>query len=684
MPNESRTKRATHVLEELRQRKVLRAMVVYAAAVFAVLQFVDIAAPRFDLPDGVIDLVLWGGMFGLPLVAILAWRFDIRHAPESEMGPSWLSAEILLGAGVLVALGAGAGWWARSFRTGEMPLEVTISPLTEQAGLTLSGSWSPDGSQFAYDYTLNGSMDIAVRSVAGGEPNVVASGINDDAMPRWSPDGSRIAFLSDDGSGLKVFVVPASGGLRRKVAETHLQYMDQFTSLVAIGAQPWSPDSRKLVYSRLESSGLALYIVDVETLEERKLTSPRDEERDYRASWSHDGEWIVFVRAPSSGLFLIPAEGGEAMPLLVDGSGNNSPAWTNDDRRILFTVSGTPTSGGDIWDIELESGALRRLTSGLRASVPVPSSTGRIAFSQWSHEATLFRVPLADPENEVQLSLSTGNNYAPAYSPDGERIAFQSARTGGSEIWLHDLSAGVEQPLTRPTAGTSDRTPGWSPDGSEIVFLSNRRGPFQLWVVDVEGGAPRRLSEQAIPMDGDWWVLERVAPRWAADGSTIAYLAPGENGSALWLIAPDGTDARATNVSGVLRFDWYVDGRRVIYTRNKRDGSGQIEMIAANLTTGEEVLLLDTNATEIDVTADGDAVAYNSADAHFSMNRWILRLERPNGEASLPTVGGRPRQITFGRGIWHVHGGAWAPNGEEFVYTKDFDRGNMFVIDGYR
>ena len=66
----------------------------------------------------------------------------------------------------------------------------------------------------------------------------------------------------------------------------------------------------------------------------------------------------------------------------------------------------------------------------------------------------------------------------------------------------------------------------------------------------------------------------------------IAYLAPGERGSTLWLINPDGRNARPTQVSGVLRFDWYLDSRRAIYTRNGADG--RIEIIATNLDTGEE------------------------------------------------------------------------------------------------
>ena len=95
-------------------------------------------------------------------------------------------------------------------------------------------------------------------------------------------------------------------------------------------------------------------------------------------------------------------------------------------------------------------------------------------------------------------------------------------------------------------------------------------------------------------------------------------------------------------------------------------------MIAAHLETGDEVMLLDANATELSRAPDGLAVAYNSADGHFSMNRWQLMLEllAADRETDLHTAIGKPERLTHCRGIWHVHGGAWMSDRQSLMLSS--------------
>ena len=66
------------------------------------------------------------------------------------------------------------------------------------------------------------------------------------------------------------------------------------------------------------------------------------------------------------------------------------------------------------------------------------------------------------------------------------------------------------------------------------------------------------------------------------------------------------------------------------------------------------------------------------------MELQLLRLALPAAPSELPTAVGEPRQITFGNGEWHVHGGGWAWDGSAVVYSRDADRGDIYVIEPQR
>lgn len=564
---------------------------------------------------------------------------------------------------------------------GPPPAPLPVQPLTTFVGTEWTGSWSPDGSQIAFVHTDNGAADLSVMSLGGGERRLVAGGPHDDLTPRWSPDGTKIAFLSDRGQGLEVFWVPATGGPERRIATTDIPFLEQWSGIYALGAMPWSPDGRELVFSRRQATGeVALQRIDIATGEARQLTDPPKDSSDLYGAWSPDGQWIAFTRhGPDHvGLWRIPTEGGEPEPVLVDEHSNRGPSWSPGGRRLVFF---SDRSGQyNLWEIPSGGGRPRQLTAGAgRDYLPVVSDGDRVLFTRWGHQTDLYWLDLTGSgDKHERLTFNTGENYAARLGPDGERIAYHSDRSGNYEIWLQDRTDGEERALTDDPA--RDIMPDWSPSGEELVFLSNRGGPFQVWAMNADGTSVRRLSDKRVPLTGDYAEMVTFGgPRWSPDGETIGFVAPGESGWTVWSLDPRGGEPRPSQLEHVLRFDWYLDSRRVVYL-GAEEGTGRVGLFAADLDDGEEIRLLEIPCAEIDVRSDGRAVSFVKAQSHFGMNLYSLPLESPSA-SGLPRPAGEPVALTEGQGVWHVHGGSWAAEGEGLVYTRDLDHGDLFVID---
>ena len=242
---------------------------------------------------------------------------------------------------------------------------------------------------------------------------------------------------------------------------------------------------------------------------------------------------------------------------------------------------------------------------------------------------------------------STDDDDQPAFSPDGERIAFRSSRDGGGVFVMGRTGEAVRR-VTR--AGFR---PTWSPDGSEIAITSenadldpqNTLGLSALWVVKVASGERRQLGN-----------VDAVLPSWSPHGHRIAYTTRGAQAGStrldIWTVDRSGADPIAVTTDGALNWNpvWSPDGRH-LYFVSGRGGPVNLWRVAIDETSGkttgqpEPVTTPAPFVTHVTISADGTRIAYSSILRSRNVQR--LMLDPASG-----TPRGDPAWVTTGSRLW--------------------------------
>ena len=553
----------------------------------------------------------------------------------------------------------------------------TQVPITSEIGQDSGITWSPEGEFIAFARVSNGSYDVMVQPVAGGTAEVRAGGTGDQLSPRWSPDGRYLAYLSTSEPGTFLFLVPPHGGIPRKLIETGIDTLDVDTLLEAMGNRPWSTDSRTLLVSRADDRGqFAIYRVDRDNGEAVQMSFPPADSIDLDASYSFDGERIVFQRRNQlrGALMSMPATGGDPEVLLADEFDNIMPMFRPDGRHIVFVSDRGGFPG--IWELDLGGGAPHQLWSESHRIVDISvSPTNRLVYVPFWHDTFLFSVDVTTAERR-QLTSHTKDNYGARFSPEGRTIAYHSTREGNSEIFLHHLDGSPETRITDDPG--PDMYPDWSPDGRQLIFASERLdGRYKILITNSDGGSGRWLLDQPVSIGSRPFPINAgLVSRWSPDGRSIAYFVTADQTTSLWTVRPNGDDAKEA-IRNVGSFDFYRDSRHAIYTRRKGSHS---ELVAVNLETGEERSLFVGPLMEIDVSPDGSAVAFCFGPGHMAMGLAVLRLESPSEPDGLPRAAGEPEFVVRTDGTWHIHNGGWSPDSKSLVYTQDQDYGDIYEL----
>ena len=388
-----------------------------------------------------------------------------------------------IGAAVAALLFAAAtGYWLRppvqDTSASRVPRLTNPTQVTSGIGVESNPSWSPDGSRLAFGSgpTSPTGYDIWVTQLGGGAPvNLTADHADQDRYPSWSPDGSEIAFLSLRNDAWGLYTIPAVGGTARLLRSLPIRFR---------WLPQWSSDGAEIAVNISDQGRSFIEIVSVQTSETRRI-HPTDLPLS-ALTWSPDGRFFIYSDAAQNyevgQLWVVAASGSEPIPITDGRSKDWSPSWSSDSRRIFF-VSNRGGSSMDLWQQRIDDdgapdGIAERITTGVQMRSAFFSRDGtKLAYSRGRlyPNDNLWRTPIlpdrpATWDDAEQLTFDD-NGWVQGYevSPDGERLAVSSDRTGTRNIWILPSSGGPMTQLT--TDPTPDWNPRWSPDGQQIVFL---------------------------------------------------------------------------------------------------------------------------------------------------------------------------------------------------------------------
>jgi TolB protein len=232
---------------------------------------------------------------------------------------------------------------------------------------------------------------------------------------------------------------------------------------------------------------------------------------------------VASTRRGVTGIYqALPDRPDSLIPILLDGAQNTQPAYSPDRTRIAFSSNRAARDGNfDLYVMDADGGNVRRLTT------------------------------------------EPGTDGEPAWTPDGERLVFSSARQGATRLFEMPVEGGAARVLAG--AGDGARSPAVSPDGRAIAFVSPRDGTPHVYRMEADGGAVTRVGTGPF---------SEASPRFFPNGD-LAYAVERSKGSREWRLmrvpAGGAPVALFQTEQPLVTFAPARNGERVVYVTGRPD-----------------------------------------------------------------------------------------------------------------
>ncbi|HUP44538.1 MAG TPA: LpqB family beta-propeller domain-containing protein [Thermoanaerobaculia bacterium] len=506
---------------------------------------------------------------------------------------------------------------------------------------------------------------------------------------RFSPDNRWLAYtwyLGDDTVDLRLGATDGSS--------TKVLLSDPSITYVEPGA--FSPDGRRVLVV-IERKG-GQHELGILGIADQKLEVLRRFDRHaHPVAFSPDGRWILYdmtagTEARQWELFLIPAAGGDPIPVAHHSSNDRSAGFSPAGDRILFISRRTGTPG--MWSIRLRDGKPAGDPELLRPDIGEVTSLGVTNDGAFYYNVVKgFRdafivdldsggKPAGSPR---RLGDTVGMDRHPVWSGDGTKVAFVSYRGSGDRkrpnqpmYVIRDLQTGSEQVVdspARPVGGFFALS--WSPD--EKFFAVNgvdSADQRALYLVEAKSGQAAVVAPHPGP----------TTPAWSADGNVLYY--PGRNDNRATIVAYDRATAErrivhatelATNINALAVSR---DGAHIAFRELEPDYEKEDLIQIVPVTGGKprEILREPVEA------ANGN-IAGNTGLAFTPDGRYVLfgrRVPPGSGNIELWRVsveGGKAERL--GLTMPRLTGISVHPDGRQLAFTAGENVGELWVLENF-
>ena len=262
----------------------------------------------------------------------------------------------------------------------------------------------------------------------------------------------------------------------------------------------FSPDGKTIAFQSNRDGNMEIYILDIETRYERKITD--HPAKDEFPVFSPDGKVLAFTstRDDSSAaadwrlreIYLLELESNQLTRFTNNDADDWYPSFDSKGERLLYV-----STRGDIRDIhfsrqwsdiyihDIKDNVVSRLTeSKFQNGSPCFSSNNKWIVIN-ANRNDKFHIYKMDKHGQhiEQLTFGDANDAAPQFAPDNKQIAFFSDRNGNYDVYLMNRDGSN---LTQLTCDPEDEAyPKFSPDGKKIIYHAKQDEKFQIFWIDL-------------------------------------------------------------------------------------------------------------------------------------------------------------------------------------------------------